>query len=140
MSTHRTFTSGMFKTEDWWSVWIGLFIYVVSLLAFTGVDLVGWMARPRAWEWTDVAGAFAWSKLIGATGAQYSSWHPVASWLTTYIVFVALFAFGARFQGLAVKRFVSAFTVLFCVTWLAWIVGNELHLTMVDAAVDGRNR
>ena len=38
------------------------------------------------------------------------------------------------------RRFVAGFTVLFVVTWAAWIVGNELHLTMVDAAVDGRNR
>ena len=24
MSTNRRWTSGMFATEDWWSVWIGL--------------------------------------------------------------------------------------------------------------------
>jgi uncharacterized membrane protein YadS len=140
MSTNRGFTSGMFKTEDWWSVWLGLGIYAVSLLSLAGLDLVGWMARPRAWEWTDVTSAFAWSKLIGATGAAYSGWHPVVAWLTTYAVFAALFTFGARFQGLDTKRFLGAFSVLFCVTWAAWVLGNELHLTMVDAAVDGRNR
>jgi uncharacterized membrane protein YadS len=58
----------------------------------------------------------------------------------TYLVFTALFATGAKFMRLDVRRFVFGFTVLFVVTWAAWIVGNELHLTIVDAAVDGRNR
>ena len=98
------------------------------------------MARPRPWEWTDLTGAFAWSKLFAPAGAGYASWHPLASFAATYAVFTALFALGARFMRLDVRRFVAGFTVLFVVTWAAWIVGNELHLTMVDAAVDGRNR
>src|SRR5690606_41827219 len=32
------------------------------------------------------------------------------------------------------------FPTLFVITWLCWIGGNEMHLTMVDAAVDGRNQ
>lgn len=130
----------MFATEDWWSVWIGLALFAASLLALAGLDLVGWMARPRPWEWTSVAGEFAWSKLFAPAGAGYAAWHALASWLVTYAVFTALFAFGARSMGLDVRRFVAGFSALFVVTWLAWIVGNELHLTMVDATVDGRNR
>jgi uncharacterized membrane protein YadS len=139
MSTNRRFTSGMFATEDWWAVWIGLALFCAGLLALAGVDVLGWMARPRPWEWTDVAGAFAWSKWF-APGAGYAGWHPLASWLVSYAVFAALFAIGAHFQGLSVRRFVFGFTVLYGVTWLAWIAGSELHLTTVDAVVDGRNR
>jgi uncharacterized membrane protein YadS len=73
-------------------------------------------------------------------GAGYAGWHPLASWVATYLVFTALFATGARYLRLDVRRFVVGFTVLFVVTWAAWVVGNELHLTIVDAAVDGRNR
>jgi len=140
MSTNRRWTSGMFATEDWWSLWIGLAIFAASLLSLAGIDLVGWMVRPRPWEWTDVAGGFAFSKLFGAAGATYSAWHPLVAWITTYVVFTALFAVGAHFQKLDVRRFVLGFTVLFVVTWAAWIAGNELHLTMVDATIDGRNR
>jgi uncharacterized membrane protein YadS len=140
MSTNRRWTSGMFATEDWWSLWIGLAIFAASLLSLAGIDLVGWMVRPRSWEWTDVAGGFAFSKLFGAAGAKYSAWHPLVAWLTTYVVFTVLFAVGAHFQKLDVRRFVLGFTVLFVVTWAAWIAGNELHLTMVDATIDGRNR
>jgi uncharacterized membrane protein YadS len=140
MSTNRGWSSGMFRTEDWWSVWIGLGIFAASLVSLAGADFVGWMVRPRPWEWTDVANAFAWSKLLAPAGAAYAGWHPLASFAATYAVFTALFAVGARFLGLSVGRFVAGFTVLFVVTWAAWIIGNELHLTMVDASVDGRNR
>jgi uncharacterized membrane protein YadS len=140
MTTNRRWHSGMLSTEDWWSVWIGLGIFVASLVSLAGVDLVGWMARPRAWEWTNLTGEFAWSKLFAPAGASYAGWHALASFAATYLVFTALFATGARFLRLDVRRFVVGFTVLFLVTWAAWIAGNELHLTIVDAAVDGRNR
>ncbi|HSC14753.1 MAG TPA: putative sulfate exporter family transporter, partial [Gammaproteobacteria bacterium] len=140
MSTNRHWTSGMLATEDWWAVWIGLGIFGLSLVSLAGVDLVGWMVRPRPWEWTDLTGAFAWSKLISPAGTGYAAWHPLASFATTYVVFTALFALGARALQLDIRRFVIGFTFLFVVTWLAWIAGNELHLTIVDAAVDGRNR
>jgi uncharacterized membrane protein YadS len=140
MTTNRRWHSGMFGTEDWWSVWIGLAIFAASLASLAGVDLVGWMARPRPWEWTNLSSEFAWSKLFAPASAGYASWHPLVSWAATYFVFTALFATGARFLRLDVRRFVIGFTVLFVVTWAAWVVGNELHLTIVDAAVDGRNR
>jgi hypothetical protein len=114
----------MFATEDWWSVWIGLAIFGTSLVSLAGVDLVGWMVRPRAWEWTNLAGDFAWSTLLGAAGAGYAAWQPLVAWLTTYVVFALLFTIGAYFQGVDVRRFVLGFSVLFAVTWVAWIAGN----------------
>lgn len=140
MSVNRRWHSGMLATEDWWSLWLGLAIFAASLLALAGADLVGWMARPRPWEWTDLTSEFAWSKLFSPAGSAYAGWHALASWLATYAIFTALFATGAKFMRLEVGRFVFGFTVLFAVTWLAWVAGNELHLTMVDAAVGGRNR
>jgi uncharacterized membrane protein YadS len=139
-ATNRRWSSGMLRTEDWWAVWIGLAIFAASLASLAGVDLVGCMARPRPWEWTDVTSAFAWNKLLAPAGTEYSAWHPLASFALTYAVFTALFAIGAKFLQLEVRRFVLGFTVLFVVTWAAWVAGNELHLTMVDAIVDGRNR
>jgi uncharacterized membrane protein YadS len=130
----------MLATEDWWSVWIGLAIFAASLVSLGGADLVGWMARTRAWEWTDVVADFEFGKLFAPAGASYAGWHPLAAWLTTYVVFTALFTIGAKFLGLDLRRFVLGYSFLFVVTWLAWVVGNELHLTIVDATVDGRNR
>jgi len=140
MTTNRRWTSGMLSTEDWWAVWLGLGLYGASLLTLADYDAVGWMARPRAWEWTDALNEFAWSKLLSASGTAYAAWHPLAAWLMTYAVFGVLLCSGARCLKLDIKRFAFGFTVLFVLTWICWIAGNELHLTMVDAAVDGRNR
>jgi uncharacterized membrane protein YadS len=137
---NRRWTSGMLSSEDWWAVWLGLGLYAASLLAIGGVDLVGWMARPRVWEWTDATAEFAWAKLMSPSGEAYAQWHSFAAWLTTYLLFTALLAVGAYFQRVDVKRFVTGFTVIFVLTWLCWIAGNEMHLTQVDALVDGRNR
>ena len=115
MTTNRRWWSGMLATEDWWSVWIGLGIFALGLASLLGLDLVGWMARPRPWEWTDLTGAFAWSKLFAPAGAKYAGWHALASFAATYAVFTALFALGARFMRLDVRRFVVGFTVLFVV-------------------------
>jgi uncharacterized membrane protein YadS len=139
-NVNRGAASGMLATEDWWAVWLGLALYAASLLSLAGADAVGWMPRPRPWEWTDLAGAFAWSKLLAPAGASYAAWHPLAAWLAAYAVFTALFSLGAYALKLDVARFVFGFSVLFVLTWVAWLAGNELHLTMVDATVEGRNR
>src|SRR5688500_5341692 len=102
-STNRRWSSGMLGTEDWWAVWIGLGIFASSLVSLAGLDLVGWMVRPRPWEWTDATAAFAWSKLLAPAGAAYAGWHPLASFATTYFVFTALFALGARALRLDVR-------------------------------------
>ena len=35
--------------EDWLSVYIGLFIFAVSLLRFAGVDIFGWAVSTKVW-------------------------------------------------------------------------------------------
>jgi uncharacterized membrane protein YadS len=40
-------------SEDWLSLWLGLFIFVLSLLAFTGNDILGWATSTK--EWTDIS-------------------------------------------------------------------------------------
>ena len=138
-ATNRRWYSGMSSTEDWWAVWLGLFLFAVSLISIWGLDPVGWMARPRAWEWTNITSQFAWAGILRPAGSAYGEWHPLALWLTTYAVFTGLLSVGAWFQGLNIKRFVSGFTVLFIVTWACWLVGNEMHLATIDATQNGRN-
>src|SRR6188508_3252369 len=99
----------------------------------------GMLATEDWWSVWIGLGIFALG-LASLLGLDLVGWHALASFAATYVVFTALFALGARFMRLDVRRFVVGFTVLFVVTWAAWIAGNELHLTMVDATVDGRNR
>lgn len=36
-------------SEDWLSLWLGLFIFVLSLGSFSGMDLLGWGASTKVW-------------------------------------------------------------------------------------------
>jgi len=57
---NRKWTDGMSTTEDWWAVWIGLIMFGAGLFTIWNVDLVGWMAKTKTWEISQVSQA--WDK------------------------------------------------------------------------------
>lgn len=121
VAVNRRWYAGMASTEDWWAVWLGLIMLFAGLSSLWGWDLVGWMVKPRTWVW----GGFSWSNVLEVTG--YKDWHPLEGLACTYLVFTALVGIAARFMRLNLKRFLSGWTVLFVLTWAAWIVGHEAH-------------
>jgi len=131
--------SGMFSNEDWWSAWLGLFFFGLGLLSIWGLDAVGWIAKPKTWEFTNLIHDFSWSKLLKTSSKNYHNLHPLLSLFITYIVFVSLTTIGAYFQKLNVKKFFIGFTAIFFLTWLAWIIGHEAHLSAIDAVVKKHN-
>jgi len=56
---------GLFKSEDWWSVWIGLFIFILSLGVMGGFDLLGWGFKINMW--TD------FTKLVSPVSKDYAT-------------------------------------------------------------------
>ncbi len=48
-------TKGM--SEDWLALWLGLFIFVLSLGVFQGADILGWGINTSVW--TDPAKAMS---------------------------------------------------------------------------------
>lgn len=119
----RRFSAGMWSSEDWWAVWLGLALAAAGLASVAGVDLVGWMAKPRTWA------SLSWESALGPAGEAYAGWHPVASLAATYAVFTALTGMGARAMGLRLGRFLAGWTVLFAITWAAWVVGHVAQLS-----------
>lgn len=61
-------------------------------------------------------------------GIAYSDWSPLVSLAMTYLVFTLLVCLGAVAIGLNLKRFFLGWTVLFIITWVVWIIGQEAHL------------
>lgn len=39
----------MLKSEDWWAVWLGLFIFLLSMGPVFGMDLLGWVVKINVW-------------------------------------------------------------------------------------------
>jgi uncharacterized membrane protein YadS len=142
-AVNRKWNSGMLTTEDWWAVWLGLIMFSVGMLSIWGIDLVGWMAKPKTWEWTAFWQDPSWGKLLsvshGKEGKAYEGMDPFVSLLVTYMVFGGLTTLGAYFQKLNVTRFILSFTCIFFLTWLCWIAGHEAHFKAVDAVVKGKN-
>jgi len=108
--------TGLFKTEDWWSVWLGFLIFIVSLGSLLGLDLLGWAVTPRVWM--DV------TKSIAPASKAYAELNPLVSILLTYFAVMGILIVGAKALGYNLKKFLYGFTVIFWVTCLCTIIGH----------------
>nr|VFK21461.1 MAG: hypothetical protein BECKLFY1418C_GA0070996_10944 [Candidatus Kentron sp. LFY] len=128
---NKRWYDGMLSTEDWWAVWLGLIMFLAGMLSIWGLDLVGWMAKPKTWEWSAFWADPSWGKLLsvshGKVGKAYEAISPFASLFITWLVFTGLTCIGAYFQRLDVKKFFFGFTCIFLITWTTWIAGHEAH-------------
>jgi uncharacterized membrane protein YadS len=118
---NRKWYSGMASTEDWWAVWLGLIMFLASVSSLWGWDLTSWMAKTSTWVW----GKFSIEAALKPSGKV--ALHPAMSLLITYLVFTTLTCIAAWAMKLDVKRFFAAWTVLFVLTWVVWIIGQEAH-------------
>jgi hypothetical protein len=101
--------------EDWLAVWLGLFLFALSLATFFGGDALGWAVTTSVWT-------SPWKVLAPASKA-YSLSGPL-SLLPTYAFLLALTTIGAKALRLDLRRFVKGFTDVFIGIWafiLAWI-------------------
>jgi uncharacterized membrane protein YadS len=117
---------GVFKTEDWWAVWIGLFIFLLSLGVFVKMDLLGWVAKPAMWV--------ELGKAFGPVSKSYTGMSGLMSLFLTYIAFVVIFGIGAKAIGLKMKQFFLGFTVIFILTYLCILIGNYANIAVNNPA------
>lgn len=113
---------GLLKTEDWWSVWIGLFVFLLSLGPLFGIDLLGWAVEPKMW--TNVA------KSLAPVSKNYAAMSPVLSLVCTYAALLAVLSIGAKVLGYNLKKFFYGFTVIFFLTYLCNIIGNNAYIAV----------
>jgi uncharacterized membrane protein YadS len=119
MAEQRRWYAGMFSTEDWWSVWIGLFFVFSGLLAAaTSIDLTGWIVKfPK---WVDVTKAF------GASHKGLMS--PVSSLVLSYILFSVATVIGAKCMKWDLKKYLIAWSIIFWLTVLFYIIGQNGYI------------
>ncbi|ABO49982.1 conserved hypothetical protein 698 [Desulforamulus reducens MI-1] len=111
----------MLKNEDWWAVWLGLFIFVLGLGPIFGADLLGWVVKVTTW--TDI------SKSFGPMSKAYKeTMSGPASLFLTYLFMLVLTTIGAKAMGASVKRFAIGFTTIFVITILCMIVGENAYI------------
>jgi uncharacterized membrane protein YadS len=106
-----------FNTEDWWAVWLGLFLFVLCLgKPLLGVDLLGWVAETKVYT--------SLSQALSPVSADLAGLSGIVSLLLTYLFVTALTTLGAVCMGTPLKRFLGAFSLIFWITYACWLLGN----------------
>ena len=103
-------------SEDWLSVWIGLLIFVLSLGVLAGADILGWVVSTQVW--TDL------SKALGTTSKAYAGLGGLGALIATYVGLLVVMTAGAAALKANVARFAAAFTAVFWLAYLCWIIGS----------------
>jgi uncharacterized membrane protein YadS len=90
----------LWKTEDWWSVWLGLGTVLLALFTFwSGSSIKGWAVTPGKW-----AQASAMGQDFSKNGVGY---------LTIFLFFGVVFAISMTIMGHKLSQFLPGFTLLF---------------------------
>jgi uncharacterized membrane protein YadS len=120
---------GWFSTEDWWAVWVGLLVFLLSLAAAGRADLLGWGASTR--EWLDVG------KAVAPVSGQYHlpGW---VSLVLTYVFLLVVLSAAAYPMGLALRRFIPAFTVVFWVSYACLLAGHNAYIAATPDKLGNR--
>ncbi|KYH32385.1 YeiH family protein [Neomoorella mulderi] len=112
--------SPLLKSEDWWALWIGLFIFFLGFLKITGADLIGWVVKTNMW--LDL------SKALSPVSDVYKGLPGIVSLILTYIFLTVILSIGVASMGGNVRRFISGFTIIFFITYICWMIGNYAYI------------
>jgi len=102
--------NGLFQTEDWWAVWIGLGLIVVAYLLFLSGTSIKWLAIAPA-RWTSVSAA------IGDFSAH------LPNYLSLFVVFAIVFGLATLGLKRSVAHFLPGFIAVFIVSGVIFIFG-----------------
>lgn len=106
--------------EDWLSLWIGLFVFLLSLGVFVGADILGFGITTAMWA--DL------SKALNPISKAYSGLGGIGSLVVTYFFLTIVMTIGAALLRANVKRFIIGFTLVFWISYICWIIGSWANI------------
>jgi len=124
--SERALSQRALLNEDWLAVAIGLLVFALALFSVGGIDLLGWAVTTSVY--TDITGALA------PVAKAYAPFGGVVSLLLTYAALLLVLSVGVSTLGADVKKFATAFTVVFAIAYASWIVGSYAHIAAVTPA------
>ena len=107
-------------SEDWLSVWIGLFIFVLSLGVLVGADVLGWGVTTAVW--TDLG------KALVPVSKAYAGLGGIGALVLTYLFLLVVMTIGASALRASVGKFIAGFTFVFWASYACWIIGSWAYL------------
>lgn len=112
--------NSIFKSEDWMAVWIGLFVFVLGLLVIGGNDVLGWAAKANTWT--------TLSQAVSPVSKAYEGMSGITSVFLTYLFMLVITTIGAGLLGFNLKKFIGGFTLIFWITFVCWLAGNNAYI------------
>ncbi|MGH8581015.1 MAG: putative sulfate exporter family transporter [Gammaproteobacteria bacterium] len=109
----------LLQSGDWLAVWIGGFIFLLSLAPFVGSDLLGWSASTGVW--TDITKSLA-------PIAKGSPLTGIVALLLTFAFLLVIMTVGAKLLGADVAKFAGSFTLIFWISYACWIAGHYAYI------------
>jgi uncharacterized membrane protein YadS len=117
------------RTEDWWAVWIGLFVFALSLPLLGGLDVLGWGIDTRVWsDVSKATGPVATAPPYKGVDSPYRDLPGIVSLALTYLFLLAVLTVGAAAMGFNLRRWVAGFTVVFWVSYGCWLLGSYVYI------------
>ena len=107
-------------SEDWLSLWMGLFIFVLGLGLFVGLDILGWGIKTNVW--IDI------TKSINPFSGGLKGMPGITSLFLTYIFMLVITLVGAVALGANVARFMVGFTLVFWIGYGCWLTGHFAYI------------
>jgi len=90
----------LYRTEDWWAIWLGLGIIALAFAFFAAGGSIGWIAvRPAAWA------------TLPELGSHFAGELP--RYLAQFALWLAVFAASTRVMGVRLREFVPAFVFVY---------------------------
>src|SRR5499427_5279238 len=113
-------------SEDWLSVIIGLVIFVLALAVLANVDLIGWAVTTSVWSNLGQA--------LGTASKTYAPLGGAGALLATYVALLAVLSAAAVALKADVRKFALAFTAVFWIAYVSWVVGSYTSFAAVTPA------
>ena len=104
--------------EDRVALLLGSVIFILALLKFSGIDMLGWAVKIGMW-----------------VGDPLDAWRPATKGLlpgygalfATYAILTGALACCVKLMGNDVVKFVKSFTIIFFIAMICYTLGANLH-------------
>lgn len=98
--------SSLWRSEDWWSCWIGLFILVLATAGMLP-------HMPKIATWTSLGAAFP------------KGWSTLGTTIVLFITMCVLTIIGAAFMKRDIKLYIPGFIVIFALSFISMVISKQ---------------
>lgn len=115
--------SDLLHAEDWWSIWLGLFVILIAFISVT-TNLF-----PTEGPFTFSAAKFAsWgNEEVPSLFATFDSTF-IIKWIATLVFFLVIFSTGMKFMNKDWKAFAKAFPILYILASVVYMISGQVYL------------